>query len=49
MADLYFLSVGVRSMLEYGQDQYNVVMVFCFAFLACVIVLNIYLDRRSRR
>lgn len=49
VADLYFLSVGVRSMLEYGLDQYNVVMVFCFSFLACVIGLNIYLDRRNRR
>ena len=28
VADLYFLSVGVRSMLEYGPDQYNIVMVF---------------------
>ena len=25
VADLYFLSVGIRSMLEYGADQYNVV------------------------
>lgn len=49
VADLYFLSVGIRSMLEYGADQYNVVMVFCFLFLAVVIGLNIYLDRRSRR
>lgn len=49
VADLYFLSVGVRSMLEYGLDQYNVVMVFCFLLLAIVIGLNIYLDRRSRR
>ena len=49
VADLYFLSVGVRSMLEYGQDQYNIVMVFCFSFLALIIGLNIYLDRRSRR
>lgn len=32
VADLYFLSVGIRSMLEYGADQYNVVMVFCFLF-----------------
>lgn len=30
VADLYFLSVGIRSMLEYGPDQYNIVMVFCF-------------------
>lgn len=49
VADLYFLSVGVRSMLEYGPDQYNIVMFFCFLLLACVIGLNIYLDRRSRR
>ena len=49
VADLYFLSVGIRSMLEYGADQYNVVMVFCFLFLALIIGLNIYLDRRSRR
>lgn len=49
VADLYFLSVGIRSMLEYGPDQYNVVMVFCFLLLAIVIGLNIYLDRRSRR
>ena len=49
MADLYFLSVGIRSMLEYGVDQYNVVMVFCFSLLALIIGLNIYLDRRSRR
>lgn len=49
VADLYFLSVGIRSMLEYGADQYNVVMVFCFSFLALIIGLNIYLDRRSRR
>lgn len=49
VADLYFLSVGVRSMLEYGLDQYNVVMVFCSLLLAIVIGLNIYLDRRSRR
>lgn len=49
VADLYFLSVGVRSMLEYGSDQYNIVMVFCFSFLALIIALNIYLDRRSRR
>lgn len=49
VADLYFLSVGIRSMLEYGADQYNVVMVFCFLLLAIVIGLNIYLDRRSRR
>lgn len=49
VADLYFLSVGIRSMLEYGVDQYNVVMVFCFLFLALIIGLNIYLDRRSRR
>lgn len=49
VADLYFLSVGVRSMLEYGLDQYNVAMVFCFLLLAIVIGLNIYLDRRSRR
>ena len=45
----YFLSIGIRSMLEYGADQYNVVMVFCFSFLALIIGLNIYLDRRSRR
>lgn len=49
VADFYFLSVGIRSMLEYGADQYNVVMVFCFSFLALIIGLNIYLDRRSRR
>lgn len=49
VADLYFLSVGVRSMLEYGSDQYNIVMVFCFSFFALIIGLNIYLDRRSRR
>lgn len=49
VADLYFLSVGIRSMLEYGADQYNVVMVFCFSLLALIIGLNIYLDRRSRR
>lgn len=49
VADLYFLSVGVRSMLESGPDQYNIVMVFCFSFLALIIGLNIYLDRRSRR
>lgn len=48
VADLYFLSVGIRSMLEYGADQYNVVMIFCFSFLAFIIGLNIYLDRRSR-
>ena len=28
VADFYFLSVGIRSMLEYGPDQYNIVMVF---------------------
>ena len=49
VADFYFLSVGIRSMLEYGADQYNVVMIFCFSFLALIIGLNIYLDRRSRR
>lgn len=49
VADLYFLSVGIRPMLEYGPDQYNVVMIFCFSFLALIIGLNIYLDRRSRR
>lgn len=49
VSDLYFLSVGIRSMLEYGADQYNVVMIFCFSFLALIIGLNIYLDRRSRR
>lgn len=49
VADLYFLSVGIRSMLEYGQDQYNIVMVFCFSLLALIIGLNIYFDRRSRR
>lgn len=49
VADFYFLSVGIRSMLEYGPDQYNIVMVFCFSFLALIIGLNIYLDRRSRR
>lgn len=49
VADLYFLSVGIRSMLEYEPDQYNIVMVFCFSLLAFVIGLNIYLDRRSRR
>lgn len=49
VADLYFLSVGVRSMLEYGPDQYNIVMVFCFSLLALIIGLNIYLDRRSGR
>lgn len=49
VADSYFLSVGIRSMLEYGPDQYNIVMVFCFSLLALIIGLNIYLDRRSRR
>lgn len=49
VADLYFLSVGIRSMLEYGSDQYNIVMVFCFSLLALIIGLNIYFDRRSRR
>lgn len=49
VADFYFLSVGIRSMLEYGPDQYNIVMVFCFSLLALIIGLNIYLDRRSRR
>lgn len=49
VADLYFLLVGIRSMLEYGPDQYNIVMVFCFSLLALIIGLNIYLDRRSRR
>lgn len=49
VADLYFLSVGIRSMLEYGPDQYNIVMVFCFSLLALIIGLNIYFDRRSRR
>ena len=48
VADFYFLSVGIRSMLEYGPDQYNIVMVFCFSLLALIIGLNIYLDRRSR-
>lgn len=49
VTDLYFLSVGIRSILKYGADQYNVVMIFCFSFLALIIGLNIYLDRRSRR
>lgn len=49
VADFYFLSVGIRSMLEYGLDQYNIVMVFCFSLLALIIGLNIYLDSRSRR
>ena len=49
VADLYFLSVGIRSMLKYGPDQYNIVMVFCFSLLALIIGLNIYFDRRSRR
>lgn len=49
VSDFYFLSVGIRSMLEYGPDQYNIVMVFCFSLLALIIGLNIYLDRRSRR
>lgn len=49
VADFYFLSVGIRSMLEYGPDQYNIVMVFCFSLLALIIGLNIYLERRSRR
>lgn len=49
VADFCFLSVGIRSMLEYGPDQYNIVMVFCFSLLALIIGLNIYLDRRSRR
>lgn len=49
VADLYFLSVGIRSMLEYEPDQYNIVMVFCFSLLALIIGLNIYFDRRSRR
>lgn len=49
VADLYFLSVGIRSMLEYGPDPYNVVMIFCFSLLALIIGLNIYFDRRSRR
>lgn len=49
VADLYFLLVGIRSMLEYGPDQYNIVMVFCFSLLSLIIGLNIYLDRRSRR
>lgn len=49
VADLYFLSVGIRSMLEHGPDQYNIVMVFCFSLLALIIGLNIYFDRRSRR
>lgn len=49
VADFYFLSVGIRSMLEYGPDQYNIVMVFCFFLLALIIGLNIYFDRRSRR
>lgn len=49
VANFYFLSVGIRSMLEYGPDQYNIVMVFCFSLLALIIGLNIYLDRRSRR
>lgn len=49
VADFYFLSVGIRSMLEYGSDQYNIVMVFCFSLLALIIGLNIYFDRRSRR
>lgn len=49
VADFYFLSVGIRSMLEYGPDQYNIVMVFCFSLSALIIGLNIYLDRRSRR
>jgi len=49
VADFYFLSVGIRSMLEYGPNQYNIVMVFCFSLLALIIGLNIYFDRRSRR
>ena len=49
VADFYFLSVGIRSMLEYGPDQYNIVMVFCFSLFALIIGLNIYFDRRSRR
>lgn len=49
VADFYFLSVGIRSMLEYGPDQYNIVMVFCFSLLALIIGLNIYFDRRSGR
>ncbi len=49
VADFYFLSVGIRSMLEYGPDQYNIVMAFCFSLLALIIGLNIYFDRRSRR
>lgn len=32
VADFYFLSVGIRSMLEYGADQYNIVMVFGFDY-----------------
>lgn len=49
VADLYFLSVGILSMLEYGPDRCNIVIVFCFSLLALIIGLNIYFDRRSRR
>lgn len=48
IADLYYLSVGVRSIVEYGADTCNVFMVVSFFFLGVFIGCNLYLNRRRR-
>lgn len=48
LADLYFLSVGIRSMIIYGFEPVNIVMVLAFLVIAVVIVLNILSEIKRR-
>ena len=47
IADLYFLSVGIRSMYQVGIEPTNICMVVCFSIIGLVCVGNIYLDYRD--
>ena len=48
VVDLYFLSVGIRSIYEVGAEETNIIMVICFTIIGIVCGINIWLDWKER-
>lgn len=48
VANLYFLSVGIRSIYENGAETVNVIMVVCFTIIGIVCGISAWLDWKER-
>lgn len=49
IVDIYFISVGVRSVLQYGFEWLNTAMIITFTLLGGWIVIFAIAERKRRR